>query len=234
LARHSSVQPVRICIPKTHRPTKSTQTGRSLCPSISSVRFASQMSPCVTASKSISTQSKPFQSGPPPTPRANLRNPIALTHGHRTHLSRKERPWPALAVCGCAPMTGFYRTGCCETGRRRPRRPHHLLRGRPRLPRRLKNPWQRPLHPHARVWLPRPQTRRPLVRLRRPLATGAAGRSRLRRRPRSHPRGHPQDCPFRSPHPVRRHPPTSSTSLSAPATPRQQSPRPPLPAPAHQ
>jgi uncharacterized protein (DUF2237 family) len=21
-----------------------------------------------------------------------------------------------LAVCGCAPMTGFYRTGCCETG----------------------------------------------------------------------------------------------------------------------
>ena len=21
-----------------------------------------------------------------------------------------------LAVCGCEPMTGFYRTGCCETG----------------------------------------------------------------------------------------------------------------------
>ncbi len=22
----------------------------------------------------------------------------------------------ALATCGCEPMTGFYRTGCCETG----------------------------------------------------------------------------------------------------------------------
>ena len=26
-----------------------------------------------------------------------------------------------LAVCSLAPMTGFFRTGCCETGPRRPR-----------------------------------------------------------------------------------------------------------------
>src|SRR6185437_11944125 len=53
-------------------------------------------------------------------PHTRRRNPITLVLLPTEETSRRPRGnnvlGQPLATCGCEPMTGFYRTGCCETG----------------------------------------------------------------------------------------------------------------------
>ena len=92
-----------------------------------------------------------------------------------------------LKPCSFDPMTGFFRDGCCNTGPEDRGRHTVCVRVTDEFLAFSRQRGNDLSHPAARVRLPRPPPRRPLVPLRRPLARGLGGRRRAQGGAREHP-----------------------------------------------
>ncbi len=110
-----------------------------------------------------------------------------------------------LQPCSYDPMTGYYRTGCCENRGDDPGMHTVCCRVTAGVPRVLQGTGQRPVHPDAPVRLRRPAAGRPVVCVRRPVEGGVRRRERLRRDPRVHPHVDPRVHRPRRPPGPRRH-----------------------------
>lgn len=104
-----------------------------------------------------------------------------------------------LQPCSTDPMTGFTRNGCCEN-HPSDHSSHTVCAVMTAAFLDYTRSGQRPLHPPARIPLPRPPARRPLVPLCRPLARSPPCRRCPAHRPRSHEctgprRGQPRNTP---------------------------------------
>lgn len=126
---------------------------------------------------------KTVRSDPPSADCANLRNRIGLWFGSRTPFPRQQRTGPAPGHVRLLSNDRLLSHRMLRDRRRRFRRPYYLLHRRSELSRSLEGPRQRPIHAHAGTWIRWLETRRPMVRLCRPLASGRARRSRMRCRP---------------------------------------------------
>ena len=82
-----------------------------------------------------------------------------------------------LQPCSFDPVTGFYRSGCCENRGDDPGMHTVCCRRHRRLPGVLQGAGQRPVHADARIRLRRVDRGRPVVRVRRSVEGGARGRA---------------------------------------------------------
>ena len=123
---------------------------------------------------------------------------------------RPARPCPSINVlggalqpCSAEPLTGFYRDGCCNTGREDVGLHTVCVVMTAGVPGLLQGARQRSLHADAAIRLPRPEARRPLVPVRRALEGSARRRRCPAGRARGHPCGDPAGRPARRTEEVR-------------------------------